>query len=246
MTKLIPKCQNNGGNAFGKAGPLYMEMSSTGKKDFKGDPIYKYVDPVSQDTIEYTTDFDGNFVEALNFEGKTYPTSPAFSTYYGELPEVVVTPSKESTQAVQHAKEMFPDKQMREQILSKVFYPKVGQVDLINRLHSFYVKAGKPKVDAVSSIFVKNRPHYNPLDNTIHLGKYPALSSYISELSHAVQYAQPGKMGETVKDVITHPLEYLKNMGKNGDGSVYKRKGSIEHEAHSVIEPQIKQTVFNK
>lgn len=64
MTKLIPKCQNNGGNAFGKVSPLYMKMSPTDKKDFKGDPIYKYVDPINQETTEYTTDLDGNIVEA--------------------------------------------------------------------------------------------------------------------------------------------------------------------------------------
>lgn len=98
MTKLIPKCQSNSGNAFGKISPLYMKVSPTDKKDFKGDPIYKYVDP--QNTVEYTTDFDGNLVEAVEDNGKIYPTSPGFSTYYAELPEVVVTPSKESTQAV--------------------------------------------------------------------------------------------------------------------------------------------------
>lgn len=243
MTKLIPKCQNNGGNAFGKASPLYMKMTPTDKKDFKGDPIYKYIDPVNQETTEYTTDFDGNIVEALNIDGKTFPTSLRFSTYYGELPEVVVTPSKESTQAVQHAKEMFPDKEMRDRFL---LHASGSQVDLINRLYPFYVKAKKPEVDATSRIFTGDRPHYNPVTNTIHLGKYPSLKKYIAELSHAVQFARPGQWGEAVKDVVTHPIEYFKNLGSRGNSAPYRRKGSLEYEAHSVIEPEIQRAVVNE
>ena len=243
MTKLIPKCQYNSGNAFGKLSSLQMKMTPTDKKDFKGDPIYKYVDPVSQDAVEYTTDLDGNIVEALDYDSKIYPTSPSFSTYYAELPEVVATPNKESTQAVQRAKEMFPDKQMRDRILLHMSYPKVSQVDVINRLYPFYVKGGKPEVDAVSRIFTGNRPHYNPVGNTIHLGKYPSLKNYIAELSHAMQFARPGQWGEAVKDVVTNPIEYFKNLGSEGDSTVYRRKGSLEHEAHKVIEPKIQRAI---
>lgn len=142
---------------------------------------------------------------------------------------------------------MFPDKKMRDQILIHMpFYSKVSQVDAINRLYPFYVKARKPKVDTASSILVGDRPHYSPTNNTIHLGESPRLQYYISELSHAVQFARPGQWKEVVKDVVTHPIEYFKNQRREENSDVYKRKGSVEYNAHSVIEPEIRQVVFNE
>lgn len=61
--------------------------------------------------------------------------------------------------------------------------------------------------------------------NLLPLNAYPG--SLVSELSHAYQY----------NNSIRKPIMPLDNKGVNG--SDYKRRGSIEHQAHEVIQPNL-------
>lgn len=67
------------------------------------------------------------------------------------------------------------------------------------------------------------RSNYIPYYN--HINAYPG--SLVSELSHAYQY----------NNSIRKPIMPLDNKGVNG--SDYKRRGSIEHQAHEVIQPNL-------
>lgn len=74
----------------------------------------------------------------------------------------------------------------------------------------------KSKYNIIRSNYI---PYYN------HINAYPG--SLVSELSHAYQY----------NNSIRKPIMPLDNKGVNG--SDYKRRGSIEHQAHEVIQPNL-------
>lgn len=87
-----------------------------------------------------------------------------------------------------------------------------GQKFWWRRGNNLHFKGGKD----VRSNYI---PYYN------HINAYPG--SLVSELSHAYQY----------NNSIRKPIMPLDNKGVNG--SDYKRRGSIEHQAHEVIQPNL-------
>lgn len=159
------------------------------------------------------------------------------------LPEIIITPGDDTRKAVLNAKEMFPDKQIRNAIykdydLWAIDELGVSQTDAINRLHNLYVKSGKPKLSKKSSLIMKNREHYNPLNNTIYLPD-PTFDGYVAELTHANQNAT-GKwtLPAIAKDIVSHPIEWFKNAGSTHYDPIYQRKGGYEYNAHKEIEPK--------
>lgn len=95
-----------------------------------------------------------------------------------------------------------------------------GQKFWWRRGNNLHFKGGKDESKSKYNIIRSNYiPYYN------HINAYPG--SLVSELSHAYQY----------NNSIRKPIMPLDNKGVNG--SDYKRRGSIEHQAHEVIQPNL-------
>lgn len=83
------------------------------------------------------------------------------------------------------------------------------------------------------------RGQFSPIANTIHLNpkiydnKQEMLAIRIAELSHAKQYQEENMIGRIFADGvmrINNNFRYKR---------MYEQKGTIEYEAHKIIEPQI-------
>ena len=96
--------------------------------------------------------------------------------------------------------------------------------DRLLNMIQLYKLSGSPSITNKSkSKYNIIRSNYIPYYN--HINAYPG--SLVSELSHAYQY----------NNSIRKPIMPLDNKGVNG--SDYKRRGSIEHQAHEVIQPNL-------
>lgn len=94
------------------------------------------------------------------------------------------------------------------------------QRDLNKYKQQMYDSITQPSLPNILNLLPCNYiPYYN------HINAYPG--SLVSELSHAYQY----------NNSIRKPIMPLDNKGVNG--SDYKRRGSIEHQAHEVIQPNL-------
>lgn len=156
------------------------------------------------------------------------------------LPEIVVTPNNDTRQAIQKARLMFPSKKDRDRIykdydLWGIDELGVSQTDAINRLYDLFNKSGRPKLSTSSSLFMGDREHYNPLNNTIYLPD-PTFDGYVDELTHANQNAT-GKwpIRRIVSDIIKHPIEWISNSSSKHYDPIYKRKDGYEYDAHQII-----------
>lgn len=141
---------------------------------------------------------------------------PLYAEEGAILPEIIIKPSKESNQAVEAVKEMFPDKNLRDAILKDydnwaIDELGISQTDAVNRLYHLYKLSGSPKVSSESSLIMGQREHYNPINNTIYVPD-PTFDGYIAEVSHAYQKAS-GRWNylDLAKDILTHPGEWLGN-----------------------------------
>lgn len=124
--------------------------------------------------------------------------------------------------------EMFPNKQVRDLVYQDLAYnDEVSDYPFNDRLLNIiqlYKLSGSPSITNKSkSKYNIIRSNYIPYYN--HINAYPG--SLVSELSHAYQY----------NNSIRKPIMPLDNKGVNG--SDYKRRGSIEHQAHEVIQPNL-------
>ena len=131
-------------------------------------------------------------------------------------------------------------------------------------------KYGEPNINPYNSTLnVGNAPgFYNPLNNTINLNinknlghyqeffnkdsqsyqehynnlKYDMINTYLKELPHSVQKQKYGTVGFINnflnKDLYNHVKSKIT---KTYDDSPYSIPGTIEHEAHEIIQPKIEQ-----
>lgn len=154
------------------------------------------------------------------------------------LPEIVITPDKDGV--VIKMTQVFPNKNTRDKVLRDydawaLEELGVSQRDAANRLYDLYKQSGNPNVSTDTSIFMGDREHFNPINNTIYIPD-PTFDGYVAELAHAYQF-NSGKYSP-YKNILKHPLENLKNFtSRNND--TYNRKGSLEYEAHQIIEPKL-------
>lgn len=108
-------------------------------------------------------------------------------------------------------------------------------------------KYGYPKVRYSSSsgpfgLYEETAGHFNPLTNTTTINKkepgYGDIGTYISELSHKVDFDKMGKFDRYGK-WITHDLvDYITG------NDPYRTEGDLEHHVHENIEPKILEEAF--
>lgn len=149
----------------------------------------------------------------------------------GQLDDVIAKPSEYDKKLFSITKKMFPNKQVRDLVCEELVYaddvsdyPQNSYNDRLLNMILLYKLCGSPSITNKSkskfNIICSNYvPYYN------HINAYPG--QLISELSHAFQYNNP----------IRKPSIPLDN--KTDNGSDYDRKGSIEHQAHEIIAPNL-------
>lgn len=104
-----------------------------------------------------------------------------------------------------------------------------------------HIQNGNPKIrssmESIMGRLANGRANYNPLNNTMYLGNDQA--NYHAELAHAQQRKNYGTFGFLSKGVQS----YLKSpfITPQGQYRQYDIKGTLEHEAHSVIQPRLTQ-----
>lgn len=126
--------------------------------------------------------------------------------------------------------------------------------DYIQRLYNVWNYAGRPKISTkpslLGSIFIPkyyDRATYNPVTNTITIPKedqnvldYDILKKTISELAHPIQFKiqKPNKI-HTIIDALRSIEEIF------GKQNRYYDKQHFEYQTHQVIEPQLKNYIYN-
>lgn len=158
-----------------------------------------------------------------------------------ELEDVIVKPTNFDKRLLKLSNNVFKDKDIRSAIYQKageLSYPEwdinknLSYNDALLNLIRLYQKSGSPSINLNKKIgFNLLRSHYNPFTNSITVNNefsYPI----IEELSHAFQY----------NNKIKHPV--LPGNNLSGRGGSYSRKGSLEHQAHKIIQPQLKKFVL--
>lgn len=175
-----------------------------------------------------------NILNLLPFASHVFKDSDGFgytlTDFYdaGQLDDVVAKPSEYDKKLFSITKKMFPNKQVRDLVYQDLAYnDEVSDYPFNDRLLNMiqlYKLSGSPSITNKSkSKYNIIRSNYIPYYN--HINAYPG--SLVSELSHAYQY----------NNSIRKPIMPLDNKGVNG--SDYKRRGSIEHQAHEVIQPNL-------
>lgn len=109
----------------------------------------------------------------------------------------------------------------------------------LHRLYNVYNKAERPKI--VSKDFLSNftsRPHYNGFLNKVTAG---SLSDIIAELAHPIQmkYDKDYSIFNLIRDV---PLTLR---GELNMKEHYKNPSHYEYRTHSVVEPILKDYIYN-
>ena len=170
------------------------------------------------------------------------PSTRQPGTIRADVPTTLLGPTQEEIKAKQqrdlnkYKQQMYdsitqpslPNKQVRDLVYQDLAYnDEVSDYPFNDRLLNMiqlYKLSGSPSITNKSkSKYNIIRSNYIPYYN--HINAYPG--SLVSELSHAYQY----------NNSIRKPIMPLDNKGVNG--SDYKRRGSIEHQAHEVIQPNL-------
>lgn len=207
---------------------------------FKGgkDERIAGVNPLQQDkhtqAVNLKLGFPKNHFAYYDFkdsDGFVYTLADFYDA--GQLDDVVVKPSEYDKKLLSITKKMFPNKQARDLVYQDLAHQDIdcdGEVsdhsfnDRLLNMIQLYKLSGSPSLTNKSkSKFNIFRSNYIPYYN--HINAYPG--SLVSELSHAYQYSNS----------IRKPIMVLDN--RTVKGSDYKRRGSIEHQAHEAIYPNL-------
>lgn len=170
------------------------------------------------------------------------PSTRQPGTIRADVPTTLLGPTQEEIKAKQqrdlnkYKQQMYdsitqpslPNKQVRDLVYQDLAYnDEVSDYPFNDRLLNMiqlYKLSGSPSITNKSkSKYNIIRSNYIPYYN--HINAYPG--SLVPELSHAYQY----------NNSIRKPIMPLDNKGVNG--SDYKRRGSIEHQVHEVIQPNL-------
>jgi hypothetical protein len=100
---------------------------------------------------------------------------------------------------------------------------------------------GFPKVKSETNegVYKKAKGHYNPLTKTIYANDIP---TWVGEMAHHVQMKDKivdktlEWLGNDFIEYLKQPIESLKGKSLSNP---YIKEGTVEHEAHSVIEPML-------
>jgi hypothetical protein len=115
----------------------------------------------------------------------------------------------------------------------------IAEYRALEQMHGRY---GAPKVNVIN--VEETTPYYNPLNDTMNITEAnPNL--FLAELAHKEQANQRGRLG-FIKDFVGNDLiNTVKNIFSKGENPYesysknYKTKGTIENEAHDIIEPKL-------
>lgn len=176
----------------------------------------------------------------------------------GELGNVVVTPTKQDKKILRLFKKAIPNKQIRNTIYEDLdvedeFQPltnkTLSQNEKVRNIVSIWQMSGNPSTyNGILDFFARypgtsdRRPNYNMWNNSIgNIGfnyDLGALDDYLAELSHAYQFSKyaPKKIRENQLTRFLSLPGDIKINGKDG----YSRPGNLEYNAHSIIEPAIR------
>lgn len=221
---------------------------------FKGgkDERIAGVNPLQQDKISQAVNLElglpKNYFSSHDFkdsDGFVYKLTDFYDA--GQLDDVVVKPSEYDKKLFSITKKMFPNKQVRDLVCQELAYQDISFLgmdsnnkvpdypfnDRLLNLIQLYKLSGSPSITNKSkskwNIISNNNyvPYYN------HINAHPG--SLVAELAHAYQY----------NNSIRKPLMPLDNRASNrtSKGSDYKRRGSIEHQAHAAIQPNLEKFI---
>ena len=178
-----------------------------------------------------------------------------------ELPEVVVTPTKQDDIRVIQMRNIVPNNRLRTELYrymdnnggNNSYLPLNDKVDRFIQLWNY---SGRPKVQTMYRDVYgdwesmtpsgKSRAFYGPGKNTMYLGDDDRGADILSELSHAYQSnSRNSKLLKTYVpfNKLVHQIvnpDQADKYGRNG----YNRIGNVEFNAHKLIEPVIEQYIF--
>lgn len=176
----------------------------------------------------------------------------------GELGNVVVTPTKQDKKILRLFKKAIPNKQIRNTIyedldiedeFQTLANKTLSQNEKVRNIVSIWQMSGNPSTyNGILDFFTRypgtsdRRPNYNIWNNSIgNIGfndDLGVLDDYLAELSHAYQFSKyaPKKIRENQLTRFLSLPGDIKIDGKDG----YNRPGNLEYNAHSIIEPAIR------
>ena len=173
----------------------------------------------------------------------------------GWLPEITIRPPKDN--AVYKANYMIPNKELRNQ-----FYNSINRQDefdgnikdtrtYINKLWDLYIKSSKPTIKPVGSRFSpgmmilqkmgvvdgdETRATYDNIFNTMYVDPEDAAEDIVAEMAHAYQFhgTDTPRTWTWMKQFLSRPNGDIVINGSDG----YDTPGSLEYNAHNIIEPR--------
>ena len=193
--------------------------------------------------------------------GDTYLKGPMYLPGYSggkndnELPEVVVTPTKNTTAQVNQMRKIIPNNTLRNQFYDYLVEhtDNISSNDALNRFMKIYNWVDNPKIKLMNRYsdgswestnkYGTSNPDY--FMHTISLGddrtrdEYMNRSDLLAELSHAYQMMSKNANRLGLKPPFKSIVEQIRSRddvdkyGRSG----YDRIGNIEYNAHSIIEP---------
>lgn len=184
----------------------------------------------------------------------------------GSLPEVVITPDKESNLTLQHLREIFPNKQYRRDFKTNPIFKsnQISDNQVIDRLYNVFELSDKPSVTYQPSItnllFIdKYRANYNLISNRIYLpsktnNQIKKRNKQLEQRGYQqlIRNKDPQYINhEDYIPELSHALQVKSNFINNPNifelpsdikingKTGYNRKDHYEYEAHKIIEPLI-------
>lgn len=162
---------------------------------------------------------------------------------YGEIENYVfIDPQVNKTPLFKAWKRFNRNKQSFLDVVPK----KLPKKDAIyNALWNLEAQAGNPKI----RVDLNNRAHYISNTNTMYLAAFNQndyIKQFVSETAHGVQWETSTIISDAknLKDTIIQggtATVQEKTMSQVRDEYAYNTPGTIEHEAHSIIEPKLKE-----
>lgn len=177
-----------------------------------------------------------------------------------ELPEVVVTPTKQDDIRVAQMRNIVPNNRLRKELYDYM-NSTGGKMDIlplndrVDRFIELWNYSNRPKIKDMYKdrygdwVNMKDdgtsRAYYSPYYNTMYLGDDDKGYTILSELAHA--YQRNSKNSVLLKTTV--PFEKLMHQvnndkkdkyGRNG----YNRIGNLEYNAHKLIQPSIDEYIF--
>ena len=114
-----------------------------------------------------------------------------------------------------------------------------------SKLMKSFVNKEYPETDITEYDF-HVRPFYNPLTNNINVSKNS--NAIVAELAHAEQNRQTNPLsmvGKAASDIIKSAIDNNTFNLSKAQTKTYRKKNTIENDAHDVIEPKLKEKYNN-